>query len=157
MNISNLMRTNLNVAGPEAGFEALLCKHSELGHSRMTYIVDEDNHLLGIISANVLLRALIPEQLSQKDKDDLLRRSDLGIFRRVIEANRSKCAADLMNTLFSHLRPDDSFLKANLLLMDKPVNAIPVLDEGGRLLGEVTRRIILSYLVRNVCACPMPD
>ena len=48
--------------------------------------------------------------------------------------------------------PEHIKSELNALIREKGVNVLPVVDEGGRLLGEVTRRDILNAVAKICCA-----
>jgi len=150
MLISKIMRTNLVLVSPNCDFETLMCKIAELA-PRQVYVVDDELKLKGIITGYDLLKVVLPSYIdsnllrSLSDSDDFL--------KKCIKAARSKTAKEIMFTEFTALRPTDHAMEAEALIVEKRINALPVLDEDGVLLGEVHRRDILNYMVKTCLNC----
>jgi CBS domain-containing protein len=139
-----MMRTKLSRLGPDAPFTALVAAHRRRD-SRLVYIVDAEDHLLGVVSCYDLLRAALPFYV------------DSGLARALPEdaavicdgfdaACRSKTAADVMTRNLHSLAPDDALFAAEALFAENRFNVLPVVDADGRLVGEITRRAILDAL-----------
>jgi CBS-domain-containing membrane protein len=154
MRVFNIMRTNVTTAKPSALIDSLVKTQGEQHISRLIYVVDDNKALFGIISPYDILKLLLPEYLvhhaggdisgSLKDAED--------IFAQGLRSHRTMTAADLMTSDYYSLRPDDHCVKASILIVDKRINALPVLEHGGILVGEVTRRTILRHLAATLQA-----
>lgn len=144
MDVSKCMRTKLVLAQPDCDYKSLLCKIAAPS-PRQIYVVDKEYKLLGIISAFDLLKEIMPSYLSA----DLARSITDGadFMQKQVEKVQNKLAKDIMITKFVSLRPQSQLLQADALIVEKGCNTLPVLDEQGKLLGEVTRRDILLRLV----------
>ncbi|MDD2218554.1 MAG: CBS domain-containing protein [Desulfoplanes sp.] len=144
MDVSNCMRTKLVLAKPDCNYKSLLCKIAA-PTPRQIYVVDEDNKLLGIVSALDVLKEIMPSYLSA----DLARSITDGtdFLQKQVEKVKNKLAKDIMITKFVFLHPQNQLLQADALIVEKGCNTLPVLDEQGKLLGEITRRDILLHLV----------
>jgi CBS-domain-containing membrane protein len=140
------MRTKVVLAKPDCDFKSLLCKIAD-SVPRLAYIVDDNYKLLGIVSAVDLLKEMVPSYMNA----DLARSMTDGadFLQRQVEKVKDKCARDIMVTKFSFLLPHHQLLKADAMIAEKGFNTLPVIDEQGKLLGEITRLDILLYLVNN--------
>jgi CBS domain-containing protein len=140
------MRTKLVLAKPDCNYKSLLCKIAA-PTPRQIYVVDEGNKLLGIVSALDVLKEIMPSYLSA----DLARSITDGtdFMQKQVEKVKNKLAKDIMITKFVFLQPQSQLLQADALIVEKGCNTLPVLDEQGKLLGEITRRDILLHLVDN--------
>ena len=82
-----------------------------------------------------LLAAKTAEQLAQ-----------VGAFRGV-ELPTHLAVRDLMTPHVLSVRPDQSLGDVARMMMDKDVRALPVVDDNGSLVGMVTHRELLKYLI----------
>ena len=146
MDVSKCMRTKLLLAKPDCDFKSLLCKISDTV-PRLAYVVDEHYRLLGVISAVDLLKEIVPSYMSSDLARSFTDGSDF--LHKQVEKVKNKCAKDIMVTKFSFLNPHHQLLKADALIAEKGFNTLPVLDDQGKLLGEITRLDILLHLVNN--------
>ncbi len=150
MDVSECMRTKLVLARPDDNYKTLLCKIAS-PHPRQVYVVDQNYKLLGLISAFDLLKEIVPSYMSA----DLARSITDGadFMHKQVEKVKGKMAKDLMVTDFVFLYLHSQLLQADALIVEKGCNAIPVIDERGKLLGELTRSDIL---VRFADSCIRP-
>lgn len=148
MKIANIMRTDIVVAKADAPFESLLRKQACL-MPQIIHVVDDAMHLLGVITSLDLLRPMLPAYLDSRLAGALA--DDLDMVRSRIIKNRDKQARDLMTADVFFVSPDATFLEADALIVEKRINAIPVVDDRGVLVGEICRRDILRYLVVETC------
>jgi len=146
MDVSERMRTKLVLAKPDCDFKRLLCKIVDTV-PRVAYIVDENYKLLGIVSAVDLLREVVPSYLNADLARSLTDGADF--LHKQVEKVKNKCAQDIMVTTFSFLLPHHQVLKADAMIAEGGFNTLPVVDEQGKLLGEITRLDILLHLVNN--------
>lgn len=148
MRVALFMRENLLTVTPDAPLQTALTLHVERSHeSRLTYVIEYDTTLLGIITYHELLSrlapaALIQELSAQGDQPYEAQRRLLANYREV----RRVQAREIMNRNYPSLSPEDGMVAACALFADKAVTAVPVVDGHGLLLGEVTRRLLLRAL-----------
>jgi len=154
MKVSNVMRKARVTIQPDTDFMTILCTYCSDQVFRVIFVVDEAGKLLGVISDYGFLKQITPPYLDSNLA--MVISDDEHLARMITEGNKHKKARDLMNPEFGWVRPDDTLLKANALIKERFVNALPVLDEKGILLGIITRRDILCYLGRT-CGCPLPQ
>lgn len=154
MKVQEVMRKPRLTMPPDTDFQTILCTYCSDQVFRVIFVVDSGNRLLGVISDYGFLKQVLPSYF-----DSTLMRAladDEHLARTLAESNSHKAARDLMNVEFGWLRPDDTLLEASALVRERHVNALPVLDADGVLLGVVTRRDILTFLGKS-CGCPVPQ
>lgn len=151
MRIRNMMQVSLAIISQDVTFTELLQAYRDMD-SRLVYVVDDTDKLLGVISSYDILRALLPFYLDSNLVKALP--DDESIIRQAFSACKGQPVADIMTRDFVSVHPDDLFLQAEALIAERGVNVLPVLDENGKLVGEVTRRAILKYLAAR---CGLED
>ncbi len=153
MKVSDLMRTNLIKVKPQAHIGHVLIWYNGMTNtSRNTYVVDERGGLLGVVTIFDFLYMIVPEPIieaslegSIQGRDDLLR-----TLRRNMASISDTEVGSIMDTRFPAVRADDLFVTAHKTIMERRPNAVPVLDAQGLLVGEISRRMILNFLVQNL-------
>ncbi len=96
----------------------------------------DDAKLVGIISSTDLLRLGVGIQYV--DDDTLDARLDA-----------SFTITQVMEKSLVTLRPRDSLLRAATLLLEESFNSLPVVDELGELVGILTTRDMLRYMIER--------
>ena len=146
MNVAKCMKTKVIIAKKETDYMSLLCKIVDSA-PRQAYIVDDNYKLLGIVSAMDLLKEIIPSYLTA----DLARSltDESSFLKKQIEKAKSTRAADIMIENYFYVRPYHQLLEADALITEKGFNTLPVLDEHGKILGEITRSDILLHLINR--------
>ncbi len=155
MDVVKCMRTQVLLAKPETDYKSLLCKITGSTLPRQVYIVDESYKLLGIVSALDLLKELMPSYMNA----DLARSITDGadFLQKQVEKVKNKCASDIMETDIKSLHSHHQLFEADALIAETGFNTLPVLDDDGKLLGEITRREILVRLVNNCTGFNLDD
>lgn len=143
MRIRHMMQESLAVVGPDVTFTTLLTAYRDTD-SRLVYVVDAAGALLGLVSSYDILRAMLPFYLDSNLVKALP--DDASVVRQAFAACRDRPVAEIMTTDIAAVSPDDLFLEAEALIAERGVNVLPVVDENGKLVGEVSRRTILKYL-----------
>lgn len=146
MRIRQMMHASLAMVSPSVTFAELLAAYRSEG-SRLVYVVDEHQKLLGVVSSYDMLRALLPFYLDSNLVKALP--DDDSILRQAFSSCKGVAVTEIMTREFAAVGPDDSFLEAEALIAESGVNVLPVIDADGRLIGEVTRRTILNYLAER--------
>lgn len=153
MKVSEIMRYehNLIKVSPTTTLEFVIYRYDNISiDSRLTYVVDEANKLLGVVTIFDILRLIVTDEIIEEFKANSRRREEMHLaLRKSINKNKVLAAKDIMRTEFHSVRPDDLFVAATKLLLEKAVTAVPVLNADGVLVGEITRRIILRYLAHT--------
>jgi CBS-domain-containing membrane protein len=149
------MKTQVLLAKPDCDYKSLLCKITVSTTPRQIYIVDDNYKLLGIVSALDLLKEVTPSYMNA----DLARSITDGadFLQKQVEKVKDKCASDIMETNIKFLRPLHQLFEADALIAETGYNTLPVLDEDGKILGEITRREILVRLVSNCAGLNLDD
>ncbi len=94
-------------------------------------VLDEDGHLVGIVSDRDLLRvAGTPDHQPRAEVSD-------------------RPVRTLMHTQVYTARPDAPVRQIARVLIDRRIGAMPVVDPGGALVGMITRTDILRVLVND--------
>ena len=155
MDVVKCMRTQVLLAKPDCDYKSLLCKITGSTLPRQVYIVDESYKLLGIVSALDLLKELMPSYMNA----DLARSITDGadFLQKQVEKVKDKCASDIMETDIKSLHSHHQLLEADALIAETGFNTLPILDDAGKLLGEITRREILVKLVSNCTGFNLDD
>ncbi|UJX42893.1 CBS domain-containing protein [Desulfovibrio sp. JY] len=153
MVIADIMRTTLIKVRPEAPVGNVLIWYGGMGHIfRNTYVVDERERLLGVVTIHNFLSIIVPPTVNQKAKAGLLdgREELLDALRHNMAAISDTTVGSLMDSDYPFAHPDDLFVMANELIVEKGITALPVIDPNGVLVGEISRRMILHFLVKNL-------
>lgn len=148
MNISAVMNPRVASTGPDESFETLLYAMRDMP-SRILHVVDADGRLLGAVTSYDVLKVMLPFYMDSnlaRAVDD-----DEAIARQMLQENAHLTAKDIMTTGLQTLREDSRLLEAEALIRELEVNAMPVVDADGRVVGEVTRQDVLARLIA-LCA-----
>lgn len=143
MQIRHMMHKNLAVVGPDVSFADMLQAYRAMA-SRLVYVIEPDRKLLGVISSYDILRAMLPFYLDSNLVKALP--DDDSVIRQAFASCKDRPVVEIMTQKFVAVGPDDTFLEAEAIITEQGVNALPVIDADGKLIGEVTRRAILKYL-----------
>ncbi|MFT5698992.1 MAG: CBS domain-containing protein [Desulforhopalus sp.] len=146
MNVSICMRTEVLLAEPESDLKTLLCKIAT-PNPRQIYVVDKGYHLQGVITSYDLFKKIVPSYMTADLARSITDGGDL--MQKQFENAQNLLAKDLMVTEFISLRLNSQLLEVDALIAEKGCHAFPVVDEEGRLLGEITRLDILIRFVDN--------
>jgi len=149
MRIKDLMNKKPAKVSPTDKLKKLLCLASKR-QSRLLHVVDGDDRLLGVISGYDLLKLVVPFFLDANLAKALPESPEL--VRRGYADNADMTAADLMHVKVDSLSPEDPFIELEAAIAGRGFNALPVVDEKGRLIGEAGRREALLH-VASLCGC----
>ncbi|MEF3698407.1 CBS domain-containing protein [Desulfolutivibrio sp.] len=153
MKVSDLMRKNIIKVRPEAHIGHVLIWYNGLTDtSRNTYVVDDRGGLLGVVTIFDFLFMLVPAPVAEDSLAGRIQGRDalLRALRRNMAAIADTEVGSIMDTQFPTALADDLFVTAHGLIMEQRANAVPVLDDAGILVGELSRRMILGFLVQNL-------
>ena len=140
--VKDLMTPQVATIGPAAPFKEIVAR---LANHRVSAVpvVDDDGLVLGVVSeADLLLKEEFP------DPD-----ADIPLFwtkRRRLERDRAAAttARDLMSVAVVSIAPDATVAEAARRMHTAGVKRLPVLDEGGRLVGILSRADLLKVFNR---------
>ncbi len=145
--IGELMHTDVPTVAPTAQLEEIV-RALESSRRRRVVVIDENRHVLGIISDGDLLR-----RSQQKYHPGLLVR-----LRNVLVGEETvtqvlpdagERAADLMTTPVITVQPDTPLSEALQLMTTHAVKRLPVVDAEGRLVGLLGRASVLRGLLED--------
>ena len=103
-------------------------------HTRLVYAVDEDKHLKGTVSVGSLLRHICPHHYESKMHPH-------GILRRIT----AETARHIMEKCSITTTPDESVEKVLRRMARSGVKEVPVLDEDGCIIGDITAIDLMRY------------
>ncbi|WP_285732753.1 CBS domain-containing protein [Nocardiopsis sp. ATB16-24] len=112
-------------------------------------VTDGEGHVVGVVSEEDLLHK---EEFAGGDYWPPLRarlRARLGAGSNASEKAAARNAAELMTGPAITVAPEASVVLAARLMERHGVKQLPVVNEGGRLLGIVSRRDLLSVFIRK--------
>ncbi len=153
MKVSEMMRTQLVRVPPQMPLAAVIKLYKTIpDSSRMSYVVDGAGRLLGVVTIFDFLHLILPEDILDTKAYQLLESKEnaLSYLRKALDFQKDRPVSEIMSANYVAIGPEDLFLKANRLFVDKRVTAMPVLDEKGILVGEITRRIILNHIAGHL-------
>jgi CBS domain-containing protein len=140
--VKDLMTPQVVTIGPATPFKEIVAR---LANHRVSAVpvVDDDGLVLGVVSeADLLLKEEFP------DPD-----ADIPLFwtkRRRLERDRAAAttARDLMSIAVVSIAPEATVAEAARRMHSAGVKRLPVLDEGGRLVGILSRADLLKVFNR---------
>lgn len=148
MRIEQIMRRDPSRVAPEEPVSRLVEWYANPGgRSRYTYVVDADGRLVGVVTMLELLNAFVDAELLEQaahgapSGDEALARMACAL-----EAGKDAPVSTLMRQDLPTVVPDAPLMAAWPLLRQRAVTALPVVDADGRLVGEVTRRVLVRLL-----------
>ncbi|MHC1788240.1 CBS domain-containing protein [Solidesulfovibrio sp.] len=153
MQIADIMRTTVIKVRCEAPVGHVLIWYGGMSHVfRNTYVVDHCGRLLGVVTIHSFLSTIVSPQVTAQAKAGLIdgREALLGALRHNMAALSDTPVGDLMDADYPFAHPEDLFVMANELIVEKGIPALPVIDPNGVLVGEISRRMILQFLVQNL-------
>lgn len=148
MRIEQIMRHDPTRVGPDEPVSRLIEWYANPGsRTRYTYVVDPGGRLLGVVTMmEILGLVLTPDVVDGHEKGSI---SDAEALKRVSSALVDKKdipVSRIMRTDLPTVAPHGLFLDARLLLRERKITALPVVDSQGKLVGEVTRRVLVKLL-----------
>lgn len=143
MLVDEAMTKKVLTVAPDTRLEELLTtyRHDEI--SRLVYVVDKTEGLLGIISSFDVLTKLVDATGLNK----LLGRRTVFDIKDGIEKHKNLTAADLMLTRYLSVAPYDNVTRAMEIISQKRILALPVASDN-KLRGEISRYSILKAIAR---------
>ncbi|MBF0145581.1 MAG: CBS domain-containing protein [Magnetococcales bacterium] len=99
-------------------------------------VVDEDNHLIGVISEKDILNALLPSY--SEFLHDPIRARDFEVMENSYHAVLTKTVGSLMTPRVFSASPNDPIMKAASQMALHRIRRIPVVEEGDQLVGIIS-------------------
>lgn len=111
-------------------------------------LCEEDGRFVGLISSNAILRALIPASArAEHGVENLNFLGDaLPMLLDHLHDNADRPVGELADADVHAVRQDTHLLEAAHLL-SRTTSPLPVVNGDGRLLGMMSRRMLLTYLL----------
>jgi CBS domain-containing protein len=144
--VKDLMTSQVVTVGPATPFKEIVARLAEHRVSAMP-VLDDAGLVLGVVSeADLLLK----EEFPNPDQDIPL------FWTRRRRLERAKAAAstarDLMSVALVSISPDATVAEAARLMHKANVKRLPVIGEGGRLVGIISRSDLLKVFNRTDAA-----
>jgi CBS domain-containing protein len=140
--VKDLMTTQVVTVGPATPFKDIVARLAEHRVSAMP-VVDDAGRVLGVVSeADLLLK----EEFPDPDQDTPL----FWTKRRRLEREKAagSTARDLMTVALVSISPDATVVEAARRMHHANIKRLPVIGEGGRLVGIVSRSDLLKVFNR---------
>jgi CBS-domain-containing membrane protein len=139
--VRDVMTTTVVLVDESVGFKDIVRRMEDSNVSALP-VVDAAGHLVGIISeADLLLKEEHAREPHRRPLERRLRRTERakagGLF-----------AAQLMTAPVITIGPEASLGQAARLMHEKHVNRLPVVEEGGKVVGIVSRADLLKVFMR---------
>jgi len=148
MRIEQIMRHDPTRVSPDEPVAQLISWYANPGNrSRYTYVVDKQGVLVGVVTMMEVLGLFLPPELV--DAQEKGQAGEPEVLHRVMETlqrHKNKPVRELMRTDLPTVHASGFFLEARLLLRERKITALPVVDGQGMLVGEVTRRVLIRLL-----------
>ena len=106
-------------------------------HLRHLPVIDEGNHLVGLVSHRDILRSQISDLIGLTESDRRARQEHVKI-------------SQIMTRDVWTVGPEMLASKAGRLLLDHRFGCLPVIDESRRLIGIVTERDYLRFAIKAI-------
>uniref|UniRef100_A0A7V4E6I2 CBS domain-containing protein n=1 Tax=Thermus tengchongensis TaxID=1214928 RepID=A0A7V4E6I2_9DEIN len=149
MKVVELMTPNPDTIGPEATLEEAARRILEKRYGSLP-VVDKEGCLLGLLQVEELLPH--PENVPFSDVEALQLFGEWvdGDFLEDIYRRYQKTPVKaVMRTEIPRLHPEDPVGKALELLLSSEVRHLPVVDQGNRVVGILTRSDFLKLILRR--------
>lgn len=139
MLVDEAMTKKVLTVAPDAALASFLLAYCREEASRLVYVIDKSQGLVGIISSFDVLTKIVGKCGAL---GKLLGRPMEFDLRECIDRNKNVTAADLMITKYVSIGPYENILRAMEIISQKHILALPVVSEG-KFHGEVSRNSIL--------------
>ena len=137
--VQDVMTSTVVTVADSAPFKEIVRLMQVHGVSALP-VVDAEGRLAGIVSEADLL----PKEASETDGEHHL----FGPRRKRADKARGLVAAQLMSAPVVAVGPDATLREAARLILERKVKRLPVVDDGGRIIGIVSRADLLKVFLR---------
>lgn len=146
MNVRSAMLEHPVTTHPEETFGELL---SRLVVSRQATaaVLDDRGKLLGLVGIHDILRKIVPVYVDLDTK--LMEVMHENYLEERMSRLKDTRVRDFMTTELDTVSPDDTLIKAVVIIVEHRRKTLPVVQEG-KFLGMVTRRSILEKVAPNL-------
>ncbi len=132
-------KRQLGVVSPDAEVNEIISAFARAEHARLVYVVDNEKRLSGVISLGNLSKHLLFHHCS-KAIDNL----------HLISMATSKTAADFIDRPMITAHISETIEPVLERMLAANIKEIPVLNELGRLVGDLTLVDILQLCARDI-------
>lgn len=151
MKVKDLMTAEVITVGPSATIEQV-AEILHQYHFTGIPVVDKGQRLLGVIMERDFITAdsklYLPTYIKMLRDLDFVQ-NDKKHLSKEAQALMTATAKDVMNSNIVTASPEDSIEKLSELFATKRVNPIPVVDEGFKLVGVISRSDLIKLFSRN--------
>lgn len=138
--VRDVMTYPVQVVTPTTGFREVV-RQIESRHISALPVISEDGSLVGIVSeADLLLKEVDPGENRRSFVPSELRR---------VRKSRATIASELMSSPVVTISLTASIPEAARVMVEKNVKRLPVVDDGARLVGMLTRSDLLRVFLRS--------
>ncbi|SFD77835.1 CBS domain-containing protein [Lentibacillus persicus] len=113
-------------------------------------VVDEDNHLIGMISDGDIIRYLQPNGRTIYDAFSMVFIRETEELKQKVETSIERHSGGIMKKNIYTVRPDDEIEEALTILSRYHFKKIPVTDDSGRVVGVISRGDIIRSIYNKV-------
>lgn len=121
---------------PDADIKEMISAFADIGHTRLLYVVDKEQKLLGVISTGNLARNILIHQMGAH-MDNL----------RLMHAITAETAADFIDRPLMTAYLSETIEPILKRMVEANIKEVPILDNQGHLIGDLTLVDIL-----HICA-----
>ncbi len=151
--IREFLKTNVKYARPDDNLEKIVQILRENQISGVP-IVDQDNKVIGIITARDLLKhsektKIIPLPYFPDGAPAYEYVLDNVVYKKSVEEFLETKVKEVMSKKVYTVKEDNTWHDAASLMKKKGINRIPVVDREGKLKGIVTRNDLLDFLSKH--------
>ena len=140
MQIADIMRTTVIKVRCEAPVGHVLIWYGGMSNDfRNTYVVDHCDRLIGVVTIHTFLSTIVSPEVIAKAKAGILdgREELLNALRHNMAALTDTPVGDIMDTDYPFAHPEDLFVMAGELILERGIPAVPVIDPNGVLVGAI--------------------
>ena len=142
--VSDIMRRDLQVVGPETSAEKVI-RIIDSNDIQRVAVVDRNGIFLGLISDRDLLAAFSEKTCGIWSffKSKLPLRHKGKEHQKILQCVQAATAADVMKTDLATVKEDTPLHKALALMTEKALKRLPVIDADGKFKGMISRDSLL--------------
>lgn len=148
MRIEQIMRHDPTRVGPDEPVSRLIEWYANPGsRSRYTYVVNPNGKLMGVVTMMEILGLFLTPEVVEGHEKGLI--ADAEALKRIsctLMDKKDLPVSRIMRTDLPTVAPQGLFLDARMLLRERKITALPVVDGNGMLVGEITRRVLVKLL-----------
>lgn len=147
MKVKNHMRFNIITVSKDMKVIDLMKIYRTVSiKSRLSYVIGNGYKLYGIISMYDIVKVLSSDQKQIQWLEEADTKYKYEIFESLYRERLDLDLSSIMKESYYSVRPEDDLMCACRVIQDNKVTAVPVIDECGCLVGEISRRTMLEYL-----------